>query len=196
MFHGLSYAAAAHANVSRLSWFVVGVMFALGHVVFIWFHLKKGNENNNNNNNNNSNNNNNIQIGKRQLHFIQLNFILFDLNKLAKGTTLKKNGNKIIKRKNRTKITKENKQKIKSEKEICHFSLSAPSYTCTFPRSQYSQDLHTPHVAGIINNNSWRWRSCAQVKIWFFFFHWKTVCYWRLILVREMIVSAVTTCHM
>ena len=52
------------------------------------------NNNNSNNNNNNSNNNNNknkydinsIQIGKRQLHFIQLNHVLFDLNKLSKDT--------------------------------------------------------------------------------------------------------------
>ena len=27
-----------------------------------------------------------IQIGKRQLHFIQLNHVLFDLNKLSKDT--------------------------------------------------------------------------------------------------------------
>ena len=38
------------------------------------------------NNNNNNNNNNNIQIGKRQLHFIRLNHVLFDLNKLSKDT--------------------------------------------------------------------------------------------------------------
>ena len=42
------------------------------------------NNNNNNNSNNNNNNNNNIQIGKRQLHFIQLKHVLFDLNKLSK----------------------------------------------------------------------------------------------------------------
>ena len=32
------------------------------------------------------NNNNNIQIGKRQLHFIRLDHVLFDLNKLSKDT--------------------------------------------------------------------------------------------------------------
>ena len=37
---------------------------------------------------NNNNNNNNIQIGKRQLHFIRLNHVLFDLNKLSKDTAL------------------------------------------------------------------------------------------------------------
>ena len=42
------------------------------------------NINNNKNNNDNNNNNNNIQIGKRQLHFIRLNHVLFDLNKLSK----------------------------------------------------------------------------------------------------------------
>ena len=31
--------------------------------------------------------NNNIQIGKRQLHFVRLNHVLFDLNKLLKDTT-------------------------------------------------------------------------------------------------------------
>ena len=32
------------------------------------------------------NNNNNIQIGKRQLHLIRLDHVLFDLNKLSKDT--------------------------------------------------------------------------------------------------------------
>ena len=32
------------------------------------------------------NNNNNIQIAKRQLHFIRLDHVLFDLNKLSKDT--------------------------------------------------------------------------------------------------------------
>ena len=36
--------------------------------------------------NNNNNNNNNIQIGKKQLHFIRLNHVLFDLNKFSKDT--------------------------------------------------------------------------------------------------------------
>ena len=60
--------------------------------------------------------------------------------------------NKIIKRKNRTKITKENKQKIKLEKET--YVISRPRNRRTrahFPEA-YSQDLHTPHFAGIINN--------------------------------------------
>ena len=53
--------------------------------------IKNNNNNNNNNNNynknnNNINNNNNIQIRKRQLHFIRLNHVLFDLNKLSKDT--------------------------------------------------------------------------------------------------------------
>ena len=39
-----------------------------------------------NDNNNNNNNNNNIQIGKRQLHFIRLNHVLLDLNRLSKNT--------------------------------------------------------------------------------------------------------------
>ena len=50
---------------------------------------KKSNNNNNNNNvnnNNNNNNNDNIQISKRQLHFIRLNHVLLDLNKLSKDT--------------------------------------------------------------------------------------------------------------
>ena len=47
---------------------------------------------NNNSNNNSDNNNKNkydinpIQIGQRQLHFIRLNHVLFDLNKLSKDT--------------------------------------------------------------------------------------------------------------
>ena len=51
--------------------------------------IKNNNNNNNNNNNynkNNNNNNNNIQIRKRQLHFIRLNHVLFDLNKLSNDT--------------------------------------------------------------------------------------------------------------
>ena len=46
--------------------------------------------NNNNNSNakdsNNCNDNSSIEIGKRKLHFIRLNHVLFDLNKLSKDT--------------------------------------------------------------------------------------------------------------
>ena len=48
------------------------------------------NNNNNNNSNakdsNNCNDNSSIEIGKRKLHFIRLNHVLFDLNKLSKDT--------------------------------------------------------------------------------------------------------------
>ena len=41
----IQHTAAAHPYVShRPSWFILGAMSALGHVVFFWFHFKKRNE--------------------------------------------------------------------------------------------------------------------------------------------------------